>query len=179
LLAGCEGERVETMSIDAGTETPVETGGSCDEIPGNVVPNWSFEEVVGENVATWSDSRLIPVSGDADHCGRYAKFNGDAPWTGMSERIAITADAGDTLEYGMSLRVLDGDYGDVGLMLLTPDDTQTSRPLRAMPREKTWVRVAGSLKLTAPVTEMIIGFATNTDKPRSLAVDRVWLIKKQ
>jgi len=175
LIVGCEGERVVSSTSDAGTETAT---AECEEIAGNVVPNWSFEEVAGENVASWTEPRLTPASGDADHCQRYAKLIDAPAWGGVSERIPIDAEAGATLEYGMSLQVLDGEYADVGLFLVSPDDTQVSRPLRAMPRDRKWVRVSGSLKLTAPVTEMIIGFGTDVPKPRSLAVDRVWLVKR-
>lgn len=179
LLAGCEGERVETTSIDSGSETTVETGGTCDEIPGNVVPNGSFEELVGDaNVASWSDARLVPVTGDADHCARYAKMLDVEPWSSLSERIAITANTDDTIEFGASVRVLDGNYTEIGLTLGTPDDTQVTRPLRALSRDKTWVRVAASLKLTAPITEIIIGIGTNVPTKRSIAIDRVWLVKK-
>lgn len=181
LLLGCEGERVVSAPADAEVSeasdvaVAADAGTECDEIPGNVVPNPSFEDVVGDNVASWRDGRLVAVTGEADHCERYAKLVEGAAWTTVSERIPISAPAGATLEFGMSLRVLDDNYSDVVLLLTSADDKQVSQPQRALPRDKTWVRVAGSLTLTAPVTEMIVGVNTNADKPRSLGLDRVWL----
>jgi hypothetical protein len=176
LLVGCEGEPVETASVDGGADAASsDAAGPCDDIPGNVVPNWSFEKLVGDNVASWAASGLVPVTGGADHCERYAELRDLEPWRGLDERIAVSAAAGDTLEYGMSLQVLDGNYGDVGLFLLDPDDKQNSRVQRAMPKDKKWVRISGSLELTAPVTEMTIGFSSNINAPRSFVIDRVWL----
>jgi hypothetical protein len=41
-----------------------------------------------------------------------------------------------------------------------------------------WERAAGALKLTGPVDHLLVGVGSNTDVPRVMGIDRVWVVKK-
>ena len=180
-LAGCQGETVEPLSMDAAPDAAVadthETGAAadtatCEAIPGNLVPNASFEETdLG-----WGAS-VEGVVGAADDCQRWARFTSTAPWESASISIVVDGKAGDVFEFGMSVQRLD-DQGSVDVFLQTPTAAPERHVMKTLANRGEWARAQGTLTLTGPVESLTIGIGANTDKPRVLGVDRVWLLKR-
>jgi hypothetical protein len=169
LICSCQGEAVSSPTTDAAQTS--DTASACDEIPGNLVSNPSFEEGVGG----WNNSEAI--SGGAEHCGKWAKVTTTNPWQHSSFRVPIDGKAGETYEFGASVQRLD-DIASVDVFLLTPTSMPETHVDKNLPTKGTWSRATGTLKLTADVTSVTIGVGANAAALRTVGIDRGWVGKK-
>jgi hypothetical protein len=169
LFCSCQGEAVSSPTTDAAQTS--DTSSACDEIPGNLVSNPSFEDGVGG----WNNTEAI--TGGAEHCGKWAKVTTTEPWQHSSFRVPIDGKAGETYEFGASVQRLD-DIANVDVFLLTPTSLPETHVTKNLPTKNTWARATGTLKLTADVSSVTIGVGANGPALRTYGVDRVWVVKK-
>jgi len=186
VLGGCVGERVEDLTTDAapadvgspgdaadtGTQVDATDTGTCAPVPGNLVPNASFEDTITD----WEG--LESANGGADDCARWARLSVTKPWGRAQLKIPIAGNTGDVFEFGASVQRLDDVTDGVDIFLLTPTSLPEAHAMKPLPTRGKWERGVATLKLTAPVEFLLVGVGSNTDVPRVMGVDRVWVVKK-
>lgn len=162
-------------ALDAADAAP--DGGACG-VPGDLLRNGSFEKGSGTVVDDWTDGRLSRRKGSADDCEYWAALDDLAPWTSVSEAIAIDAPAGTTFDYGFSFKSLDGKTSPPTFFLSGAGDDSTFGYAPPLPATGEWVRAQRSFTLSKSTTKIVIGFNTDIAERRALGVDRAWVVKR-
>lgn len=163
------------VSNDA-PDTPVDAG--CDDIPGNLVVNGSFED----GTTGWESNGVLTKRTDGPaHCSAFLQIDTIQSY-GIAQRgVDLSPLAGDAggqvmVEFGASFRSLEGALDPVILIVANYADTEKQTVYSPFLKTNgAWVTASGTIMLTPSASFYV---RIQSEQIRKLGVDRVWVARK-
>ncbi len=175
---GAPAPKDDAAGADAGGTGPDATV-ACEAIPGNLVQNPSFENGFPPWLESDADAK-VRTDGPAD-CAAFVEVQTTAAYGRVHQNLDLSSLTPGAMgkvevEFGASVRSLDGDFSQVEVVLgdITTGSTGVAAP-PVLPADGSWTTTKGTTTIT-PGSAFYI--RVQAAQIRKFGVDRVWVVQK-